>query len=36
MYAALENNIIPRLHFEDITRADFYGFVIPFAQKLVG
>ncbi len=33
--AALENNIIPRCHFEDITRADIYGFVIPFAQKLM-
>ncbi len=35
VYTALENNIIPRLHFEDVTRADIYGFVIPFAQKLV-
>ncbi len=24
----------PRCHFEDITRADFYGFVIPFACEL--
>lgn len=24
----------PRCHFEDITRADFYGFVIPFVTKL--
>lgn len=32
---ALENNIIPRCHFEDITRADFYGFVIPFVQELM-
>ena len=24
----------PRCHFEDITRADFYGFVIPFAMEL--
>ncbi|MEW6679618.1 MAG: cache domain-containing protein [bacterium] len=32
---ALGNNIIPRCHFEDITRADFYGFVIPFAQELM-
>lgn len=24
----------PRCHFEDITRADFYGFVIPFASAL--
>ncbi len=33
--AALENGIIPRCHFEDITRADFYGFVLPFAGKLM-
>ena len=26
--------IKPRCHFEDITRADFYGFVIPFAIEL--
>ncbi|MDK2922474.1 MAG: citrate (Re)-synthase [Desulfonauticus sp.] len=32
---ALELNIIPRCHFEDITRADIYGFCIPFAQKLM-
>ncbi|MFH0975185.1 MAG: cache domain-containing protein [Spirochaetota bacterium] len=35
VYAALEENIIPRLHFEDITRADIYGFVVPFVQQLV-
>ncbi len=33
--AALEKDIIPRCHLEDITRADFYGFVIPFAQELM-
>ncbi|MFP4017044.1 MAG: 2-isopropylmalate synthase, partial [Halanaerobiales bacterium] len=33
--AALEEGIVPRCHLEDITRADFYGFVIPFAQKLM-
>ena len=33
--AALDNGIIPRCHFEDITRADFYGFVVPFAQELM-
>lgn len=33
--AALEAGIIPRCHFEDITRADFYGFVLPFANKLM-
>jgi len=32
---ALENGIIPRCHFEDITRADFYGFVVPFASELM-
>ncbi len=31
---ALSNNIRVRCHLEDITRADFYGFVIPFAQEL--
>lgn len=33
--ASLEEGIIPRCHFEDITRADFYGFVVPFAQELM-
>ncbi len=32
---ALEKGIIPRCHFEDITRADFYGFVVPFANELM-
>ncbi|MFQ5861908.1 MAG: 2-isopropylmalate synthase [Candidatus Brocadiales bacterium] len=32
---ALEEGIIPRCHFEDITRADFYGFVAPFAKELM-
>ena len=32
---SLEQGIIPRCHLEDITRADFYGFVIPFAQELM-
>lgn len=30
----LERGIKPRCHFEDITRADFYGFVVPFAEAL--
>ncbi len=30
----LEMGISPRCHFEDITRADFYGFVLPFAEEL--
>ncbi len=33
--AALEQGIVPRCHFEDITRADFYGFVVPFAAELM-
>jgi len=33
--AALEEGIVPRCHFEDITRADFYGFVVPFAIELM-
>lgn len=33
--AALEHGIKPRCHFEDITRADFYGFVVPFAEELM-
>jgi len=32
---ALEHEIIPRCHFEDITRADIYGFCVPFAQALM-
>lgn len=33
--AALSEGIRPRCHFEDITRADFYGFVVPFATELM-
>ncbi len=33
--AALQNGIIPRCHFEDITRADFSGFVAPLAKSLM-
>ncbi len=32
---ALEVGIRPRCHLEDITRADFYGFVVPFVHELV-
>ncbi len=32
---ALNEGIIPRCHLEDITRADFYGLVIPFVQELM-
>ncbi|MHC4619348.1 MAG: 2-isopropylmalate synthase, partial [Planctomycetota bacterium] len=33
--AALDNGVIPRCHFEDITRADYDGFVLPFASELM-
>ncbi len=32
---ALDLGIAPRCHFEDITRADIYGFCIPFAIELM-
>lgn len=32
--AALSMGITPRCHLEDITRADFYGFVLPFVTEL--
>jgi citrate (Re)-synthase len=32
---AIEAGIKPRVHLEDITRADFYGFVVPFVAKLM-
>jgi isopropylmalate/homocitrate/citramalate synthase len=32
---ALNIGIIPRCHFEDITRADIYGFCLPFAAELL-
>ncbi|HYA03569.1 MAG TPA: histone-lysine N-methyltransferase [Syntrophobacteria bacterium] len=33
--AVLERGIVPRCHFEDVTRADIYGFVVPFAIELM-
>jgi isopropylmalate/homocitrate/citramalate synthase len=33
--AALDHGVIPRCHFEDITRADYEGFVLPFAGRLI-
>jgi len=33
--AALGLGIVPRCHFEDITRADIYGFCVPFAIELM-
>ncbi len=32
---AFDAGISPRCHLEDITRADFYGFVVPFVNALV-
>ena len=32
--SVLDRGIRPRCHFEDITRADFYGFVVPLAEAL--
>ena len=32
--SVLDKGIKPRCHFEDITRADFYGFVVPLAYEL--
>jgi citrate (Re)-synthase len=32
---ALENNITPRVHLEDCTRADIHGWVIPFMQRVL-
>ncbi|MFH0965841.1 MAG: 2-isopropylmalate synthase [Planctomycetota bacterium] len=33
--ASLEIGVRPRCHLEDVTRADIYGFVVPFVQKLM-
>src|SRR5690554_3118050 len=33
--SALEIGVVPRVHLEDITRADFYGFVVPFVLELM-
>ena len=32
--SAFEAGIRPRCHLEDLTRADFYGFVVPFVNEL--
>ncbi len=32
---ALEWGIVPRCHFEDVTRADIYGFCLPLAARLM-
>jgi isopropylmalate/homocitrate/citramalate synthase len=31
----IDTGIKPRCHLEDITRADFYGFVVPFVRELM-
>jgi isopropylmalate/homocitrate/citramalate synthase len=33
--AALDSGVTPRCHFEDVTRADYQGFVLPFAAALM-
>ncbi|MGC8657560.1 MAG: triose-phosphate isomerase [Desulfomonilaceae bacterium] len=33
--ATIEKGIAPRCHFEDVTRADIYGFCVPLAQKIM-
>ncbi len=33
--AALDSSVTPRCHLEDITRADYEGFVLPFAAELM-
>lgn len=33
--SALDAGVLPRCHFEDITRADIHGFVLPFACELM-
>jgi isopropylmalate/homocitrate/citramalate synthase len=35
IYDALELGVKVRCHLEDITRADFYGFVIPFVREIM-
>ncbi len=32
---AFEAGVMPRCHLEDITRADFFGFVVPFVNELM-
>ena len=33
--SALDAGVHPRCHFEDVTRADLYGFVLPLANELL-
>ena len=32
---AFDAGVMPRCHLEDVTRADFYGFVVPFVNELM-
>ena len=32
---AFDAGVMPRCHLEDLTRADFYGFVVPFINELM-
>ena len=32
---ALDAGLVPRCHLEDVTRADFYGFVVPFVNEIM-
>lgn len=32
---AFDAEVVPRCHLEDITRADFYGFVVPFVNEIM-
>lgn len=34
IHDTFEAGIMPRCHLEDITRADFYGFVVPFVKAI--
>ena len=33
--AALDQGVLPRCHFEDVTRADYEGFILPFSAELL-
>ena len=33
--SAFEAGVVPRCHLEDLTRADFYGFVVPFVNEIM-
>ncbi len=33
--ASLDQGVLPRCHYEDVTRADYDGFVLPFSEQLM-